>query len=103
MVIVALEPFDKFLFLGFLPHKKGRETLIKKIIESDITVVFFESVHRIEKALTKLKELGLDRELVVARELTKQFESVYRGSVDEILEQLKDHVKGEFVVIVPPK
>lgn len=104
-VVTALSvsgvPTDKFLFLGFLPHKKGRETLMKQIIDSEITVVFYESVHRIEKALEQLKKFGLDRNIVVGRELTKQFETIYRGTVDEIAEQLREHVKGEFVVIVP--
>lgn len=106
-VIVALSisglATDRFLFLGFLPHKKGRETLIKKIVDSEILVVFYESVHRIEKALTQLKDAGLTREVVVARELTKKFETVYRGKPEEILKQLQDEIKGEFVVIVPQK
>src|SRR3989338_3524264 len=66
---------DRFLFLGFLPHKKGRETLIKEIIASKQTIVFYESVHRILKTLEQLKKFGLNREIVVARELTKKFET----------------------------
>ena len=94
-------PADHFLFLGFLPHKKGRETLIKEIVSAKQTVVFYESVHRILKTLEQLKSFGLERLIVVARELTKKFETVYRGSVDEVLEKLKsDEVKGEFVVII---
>jgi len=92
---------DKFIFLGFLPHKKGRETLIKEIISAKYPVVFYESVHRIQKALEQLYEFGLDREIVVCRELTKMFETVYRGSVKAVLNQLSDkEVKGEFVVII---
>lgn len=107
-VIAALSisglPTDKFNFLGFLPHKKGRETFIKNLIDVKVTTVFYESVHRIEKALAQMQELGLDREIIVARELTKKFETVYRGSPKEILDQLgDDEVKGEFVVIVPQK
>lgn len=107
-VIAALSisglPTDKFNFLGFLPHKKGRETFIKNLIDVRVTTVFYESVHRIEKALAQMQELGLDREIIVARELTKKFETVYRGTAAEILDQLGDDVvKGEFVVIVPPK
>ena len=97
---------DKFLFLGFLPHKKGKETLLKKIIESEITIIFFESTHRIIKTLEKLKELGFgdDRKLVVARELTKKFETIYRGNIKDILEELKTGItKGEFVVTVEHK
>ncbi|OGY44776.1 MAG: 16S rRNA (cytidine(1402)-2'-O)-methyltransferase [Candidatus Buchananbacteria bacterium RIFCSPHIGHO2_01_FULL_39_14] len=97
-------PVDRFLFLGFLPHKKGRETMIKEIIASEQSVIFYESVHRILKTLGQLKQFGLKRQLVVCRELTKKFESIYRGTVEEVLEQLlKDRVKGEFVVIVSNK
>jgi len=93
---------DKFLFLGFLPHKKGRQTLIKKIQDSECTVIVYESVHRIEKLLNELS--GLDRPIVVCRELTKKFETIYRGSVSEVLERLKnDKVKGEFVVVIEGK
>lgn len=94
-------PADHFLFLGFLPHKKGRETLIKEIIASEQTIIFYESVHRILKTLEQLKNFGLKRPIVVARELTKKFETVYRGPVEQVLAELKsDEVKGEFVVIV---
>ena len=97
-------PVDRFLFLGFLPHKKGRETMIKEIIASEQSVIFYESVHRILKTLGQLKQFGLKREFAVCRELTKKFESIYRGTVEEVLEQLlKDRVKGEFVVIVSNK
>jgi len=104
-VIAALSisglPTDRFLFLGFLPHKKGRETLIKEIIASKYLVVFYESVHRIIKALEQLSEAKLEREIVVCRELTKKFETVYRGKVDDVLKELQaDEVKGEFVVII---
>ena len=92
---------DRFLFLGFLPHKKGRNTLIKEIINSEYTVVFYESVHRIIKALEQLRDAGLERQVVVCRELTKKFETVYRGKINEVLESLNnDQVKGEFVVII---
>lgn len=92
-------PMEKFLFLGFLPHKKGRQTLLKKIAESEYPVVLYESVHRISKLLNEL--LGQDYQLVVGRELTKKFETVYRGTVEEVVSQLKPmEVKGEFVVII---
>ena len=97
-------PTDRFLFLGFLPHKKGRETLIKEIINSKYPVIFYESVYRIIKALEQLKAAGLERKVIVARELTKKFETVYRGNVTEVLEKLRnDTVKGEFVVIISGK
>lgn len=94
----------KFVFYGFLPHKKGRETIFKEIAESDKTCVFFESTHRIEKTLESLKQvLGDDKRVVVTKELTKVFEEVIEGSASEVLEYLKeneDKKKGEFVVIV---
>lgn len=104
-VITALSisgfPTDSFTFYGFVPHKKGKETLLKEIIHSPRVSVFFESTHRIIKTLEKLAELGLDREIVVCRELTKKFETTYRGSVHQVIETLADtSTKGEFVVIV---
>jgi len=96
-------PTDEFLFLGFLPHKKGRQTLFKEITSSKRTVIFYESVHRILKTLkelSKFEELK-NRQVVVCRELTKMFETVYRGTINEILNQIKPgEVKGEFVVII---
>lgn len=97
-------PTDHFLFLGFLPHKKGKQTLLKRIIQSEETVVFYESCHRILKTLEQLQELeNSDKlELVVGRELTKMFETIYRGNVREVIEVLKsdsNNLKGEFVVI----
>ncbi len=87
-----------------MPHKKGRETLFKTITESDMTSVFYESVHRIEKTLESLaKYLDDKRQIVIARELTKMHEEVVRGGAEEIkkyFEMNKDHVRGEFVVIV---
>jgi len=96
---------DRFLFLGFLPHKKGRETLIREIAASAYPVVFYESPHRIIRALGQLREaLAVDRQITVGRELTKKFESVYRGTAEEVMEKLStDQVKGEFVVVVNRK
>jgi len=94
-------PTDKFVFYGFLPHKKGKETILKEIISNKFTSVFYESTHRILKTLSKLKDLGLDNHVVVCRELTKKFETVYRGNVSEVLTELEKGVtKGEFVVVV---
>ncbi|MEX2090669.1 MAG: 16S rRNA (cytidine(1402)-2'-O)-methyltransferase [Candidatus Paceibacterota bacterium] len=97
---------DEFVFLGFPPHKKGRQTFFKKIGKTPETIVFYESKHRILKALQELKEISEtgDRPIVVARELTKQFETIYRGTAEEILEKLnKTQVLGEFVVIIRAK
>lgn len=91
-------PCDSFLFLGFIPVKKRRKKVLQEIADSSRTVIFYESCHRIKKTLTQLSSL-IDRQVVVARELTKKFETVYRGSIAEILES--DIVeKGEFVVMI---
>jgi len=105
LISVSGLPSDKFEFLGFLPHKKGRETLFNKIAETKQTVYFYESTHRIIKTMDSLAErLDADRQVVVGRELTKKFESIYRGSIKEVKEQLfNDEVKGEFVVGIGPK
>ncbi len=96
----------EFVFLGFLPHKKGRETLFKEIAASERAVVFYESTHRILKALDSLaKALDGKREVAVARELTKFHESLVRGSAQEVRDYFTEHpdeVRGEFVVIVGP-
>jgi 16S rRNA (cytidine1402-2'-O)-methyltransferase len=101
IVSVAGIALDHFEFLGFIPHKKGRQTLFAKIKESKHPVVFFESVHRITKTLEALSDC--DKQLIIGRELTKQFETIYRGTAKSILEELNKNpkqLKGEFVVIV---
>lgn len=101
---IAGVPTDEFLFLGFLPHKKGRQTLFKEIGEEERTVVFYESPHRIEKALESLAGvLPEGRRVTVARELTKLHESLVQGTVEEVAAHFASHpgeVRGEFVVIV---
>jgi len=94
-------PTDKYVFYGFLPHKKGKETILKEIIGNKFTSVFYESTHRIIKTLSKLQELGLDKKVIVCRELTKKFETVYRGDINQVLDNLNnDTTKGEFVVVI---
>jgi len=94
-------PTDRFLFLGFPPHKKGRKTFFDEVAAREETQVFYESKHRIEKALAELAERLGDRPIVVARELTKQFETIYRGTAAECLAKLqRDKILGEFVVVV---
>jgi 16S rRNA (cytidine1402-2'-O)-methyltransferase len=101
---IAGVPTDEFIFLGFLPHKKGRLTLFNEIKEEKRTVVFYESPHRIEKALASLAEvLPEKRTVTVARELSKLHESVVRGEPRAVAEHFASHpgqVRGEFVVIV---
>lgn len=93
-------PTDKFLFLGFLPHK-GRTSVFEKIKNADLTVCFYESPHRIGKTMEQLKTiLTPERPVVVARELTKMFETIYRGNIVDVAEQVKENERGEFVVIV---
>ena len=93
-------PTDKFIFLGFPPHKNKRNKYFDELANEKRTVVFFESGHRIKKCLNELKErLSSDRQLVVCRELTKKFESVYRGTIDDILNKNIDE-RGEFVIVI---
>ena len=97
-ISVAGIPLSEFLFLGFLPHKKGRQTALHEIAQSARPVILFESVHRIRKLLAELAESKM--RVVVCRELTKKFETVYRGTAAEVLEALTAmETKGEFVVI----
>lgn len=97
----------QFTFLGFFPHKKGRETLFKEIEKSERTIVFYESVHRIEKTLDSLSEcLDEKRIIVVARELTKMYEEIVRGTAKEVqnyFHKKKDKIRGEFVVVIEGK
>jgi 16S rRNA (cytidine1402-2'-O)-methyltransferase len=101
---IAGIPTHEFTFLGFLPHKKGRQTLMKEIGSMQRTVVFYESPHRIEKALAELAGvLPAERKVTVMRELTKMYESVVSGTAPELAAHFASHpteVRGEFVVIV---
>ena len=92
---------DKFFFLGFLPQKKKRRTWLKRIISFSYPVVFYESPYRLLKTLNQLAELEQDLKIFVGRELTKKFETIYRGNIKEVISQLeKNKLKGEFVIIV---
>lgn len=98
---VAGIPMERFLFLGFLPHKKGRQTMIRKISESDVPVVIYESPHRILKLLDMCNELMPDALIVVGKELTKMFEKIYRGTVADVSRAIHaDGARGEYVIIV---
>jgi 16S rRNA (cytidine1402-2'-O)-methyltransferase len=99
---VAGVNMDKFFFLGFPPHKKGRETFFRGVAEAKHPVIYFESPHRVLKNLELLSKFKPDAKLVIGRELTKMFEEVKRGNIEEILEYYRnngDKVKGEFVII----
>ncbi len=115
-------PTDKFIFMGFPPHKKGRQTFLKKIINSELPVVVYESKHRIIKFLEELEKMEKieqdekDRitnnqndkkkkltSVVVCRELSKMHETIYRGNIEDIKSKIKESrndQKGEFVVII---
>ena len=94
-------PLEHFLFLGFLPHKKGRQTAIKKIASSEVPVVLYESTHRIIKLLGELEQAVPQANVTIARELTKLHEEVISGTPLTLLERLKKgEIRGEFVVIV---
>ncbi|MDE1919755.1 MAG: 16S rRNA (cytidine(1402)-2'-O)-methyltransferase [Patescibacteria group bacterium] len=94
-----------FSFLGFLPHKKGRQTALKKISASEIPVVLYESPHRLLKLLAELEPLKVSR-VTIARELTKVHEEVISGTIVELQAHFAMHpdaVRGEFVVIIEAK
>ncbi len=95
-------PCDAFCFEGFLPQKKGRQTKLKSLVNEHRTMVFYESPHRLVKALEQFAEyFGAERKAAVSRELTKMFEENKRGTVQELAEYFKSKtVKGEIVVVV---
>ena len=95
-------PCDTFVYEGFLPHKKGKQTKIKNLEEEKRTTVFYESPHRITKTLAMIVELlGDDRGVVVGRELTKKFEEFVRGTAAEVLDHfVQNEPKGEFVLLI---
>lgn len=98
-------PCEKFIYEGFLPQKKGRQTRIKKIAEEERTVVLYESPHRIIKALEQFSEFfEYDRKIAICREISKKFEETVRGTCKELIEHFTTHpIKGEFVVVVEGK
>ena len=98
-------PTDRFIFEGFLPPKKGRQTRLKQWSEETRTIVFYESPHKVLKTLSQLQEfVGGDRRLSVSRELSKKFEETVRGTVNElILHFSKKAPKGEFVIVLEGK
>jgi len=97
---------DRFIFLGFLPHKKGRQTMIKEIIGNKYPTALYESKHRIVKLMNELIDTGEELDIFIARELTKLHESVYQGSPRDVLSKLEEkesNLKGEFVVLINKK
>ena len=98
-------PSEKFIFEGFLPTKKGRQTRLKLLLEEERTMIFYESPHRIVKTLSQFAEyFGEDRKVSVSREISKMFEETKRGKVKEVLTHFEEKKpKGEFVIVVEGK
>lgn len=99
-------PSDRYVFEGFLPHKKGRQKRLKQLSEEDRTIVLYESPNRLVKLLSEIEEyFGSERLMTVARELTKTFEEVVRASVLEVKTEFesRDSIKGEIVVVIAGK
>ncbi|MGL4970654.1 MAG: 16S rRNA (cytidine(1402)-2'-O)-methyltransferase [Cetobacterium sp.] len=91
----------RFCFEGFLPKKKGRQTLLKSLATEERTVVIFESPHRIEKTLRDIETFIGVREVVIVREITKIYEEILRGTTTELIEKLSQNpIKGEIVLLI---
>lgn len=102
---IAGVPADSFRFYGFLPHKKGRQTLIKEIAAEEGTVVLYESSHRILKLLAEFGRAMPERRILIGRELTKAFEEMIAGTVGELQAAFAarpERVRGEFVIVLTP-
>jgi 16S rRNA (cytidine1402-2'-O)-methyltransferase len=98
-------PCDKFVFEGFLPHKKGRQTRLLKLADEDRTIVLYESPHRLVKCLGQIEEfMGAERKVCVVREISKMFEEFKRGTASELKTHYEAHTpKGEIVIIIEGK
>ena len=94
---------DTFTFFGFVPHKKGRAAKINEIAETKYTAALFESPHRILKTISELAAICPDRQAVVCRELTKMFETTYRGTLSDLAAPGKIREQGEFVIVLGPR
>jgi len=103
LISVAGIDMQSFIFLGFPPHKKGRETFFKKVAAEDLPVVYYDSPHRVLKNLELLEKIGSEKQIIIGRELTKMFEEIIRGDIKDIEKYFQLHpekLKGEFAVIV---
>ncbi len=96
---------DEFVFIGFLPHKKGRQTKLKEIALIEKTILLYESPFRVLKLLEELKQhLGTERKISCSREISKMFEETVRGTADELIQHFtKKEPRGEFVVVIESK
>jgi 16S rRNA (cytidine1402-2'-O)-methyltransferase len=103
-LIVSGLPMDRFVFEGFLPSKKGRQTRLKELAQERRTVLLYESPHRIIRTLQEILQHFGDRDISVSRELTKKFEEVIRGKTSEVLQVLSSRpLKGEFAIVIAGK
>jgi len=103
LVSVSGIDMKEFVFKGFPPHKKGRQMFFQEIADAKKPVVYYDSPHRFLKNLQLLEDFSLDHHLIVGRELTKMFESIYRGSLSDVIEHFQKsskEIKGEFSIIV---
>ncbi len=100
-LIVSGLPTDRFVFEGFLPTKKGRRTKLEQLRDEDRTIVIYESPFRITRTVEEVRQYFGERRVAVARELTKKFEEVVRGTPSEVLEELKKKTpRGEYVLVI---
>ena len=98
---VAGVSMRRFIFEGFLPKKKGRQTLLKSFADEKRTIMFFESPHRVVKTLKDIEEFMGVKNIVLVREITKIYEEIIRGTTTELISKFeKQTLKGEFVIIV---
>ncbi len=103
IISIAGVDMQKFLFMAYPPHKKGRHTFFEKLASSENPVIYYDSVHRVLKNLDLLEEKKPGAQVILGRELTKMFEQVARGTAGEVREHFIENpsqVKGEFVIIV---
>jgi 16S rRNA (cytidine1402-2'-O)-methyltransferase len=101
-LIVSGFPVNEFVFIGFLPQKKGRQSKLQELVQEKRTVVLYESPNRLQRLLEELTGLyGDSRRLSISREISKVFEETKRGTPRELLDHYRDkNVKGEIVVVV---
>ena len=103
LVSVAGIDMRELAFLSVPPHKKGHETFLRKVAATEMQVMYYESPHRVLKNLELLASFASGKRVIIGRELTKLFEEMVRGTIEEALTYFSEHpekVKGEFVVIV---
>ncbi len=100
-LVVSGLPVNKFVFEGFLPLKKGRQTKLTELKDEKRTLVFYESPHRVLKTVTQFLEYFGNRQCLMGREITKKFEEFYRGNLEELLSHLESKkIKGEIVLVI---